>query len=461
MTIEEIVLALESLSTHEDRVVVSMELPSEVSVKRRKITHLVPSGSVNVIRGDANQDGLAFLSRYNQSSDMNGFHLPTCYTSPISSGSLGVENVWKVDLGKCIDASPLVVQHRAHEGRASSTWAIVGSHSAKLVCVDVQIGQEIWRVTLDDRIEACAALSVKHQLVYVGTYAGTFFALHLQTGEISWRFQAQGTIKSSALVLNTLGLVVVGAYDNKLYALDAATGQKQWAMDLQGSVFSTPFYCAWSKQLFAASTNGNVVAFSSSSDDAEFASIQEQWRLQLPAPVFAGLNADPLSHLLLVGCADGNLYGVKLESGEIQWQIPTEKPIFSSPCVHGTGSVVFGSHDGKLRKVDTCTGELQWATNLSGAVFASPTVVRLVAEPVNGGDGILICCVTTTSGQLCFCDEKTGVIIYQTGDASGRILDSIEANGDLGPLFGSPVLVDNWCLLGTRTNYFYGMKLTS
>ncbi|KAL3658885.1 hypothetical protein V7S43_016028 [Phytophthora oleae] len=465
MTIEEVILVLESLPkrhSREDPTKVPTELPNVVfegnnELKRRRKTHLAPPVSVK-------QGSLAFLSRYNQSSDVNGFHLPTCYTSPTSSGSsfsLGLRSVWNVDLDKCIDASPLVVQRRDHEGRVCSTWAVVGSHSAQLVCIDVQTGREVWRVTLDDRIEACAALSVKHQLVYVGTYAGTFFALNLQSGEVSWRFQAQGTIKTSALVLDTHGLVVVGAYDNKLYGLDVATGHKQWTVDLQGSIFSTPLYCAWSKQLLAASTNGNVVAFVSASNGVEFTGIQEQWRLQLPAPVFAGLNADPLSNILLVGCADGNLYGVKLSSGEIQWQIPTEKPIFSSPCVYGTGSVVFGSHDGKLRKVDTCTGELQWATNLNGAVFASPTVVRLVAEPLNGGDSKLVCCVTTTSGWLCFCDEKTGVIVYQTGDSSGKTMDSIKNNGNLGPLFGSPVLIDNWCLLGTRTNHFYGLKLTS
>eukprot|EP00644_Phytophthora_capsici_P012268 jgi/Phyca11/550747/estExt2_Genewise1Plus.C_PHYCAscaffold_380236 len=460
MTIDEIILALESLlkkhSCEDQTANVRNAVHGDNNVlKRRKKSHFASTVAVDVTRSDTNQCRLSFLSRYNQSSNVNGFHLPTCYTSPIASGSLGLKSVWKVDLGKCIDASPLVVQRRDHKGRVSSTWAVVGSHSAQLVCVDVQAGREIWRVTLDDRIEASAALSVKHQLVYVGTYAGTFFALKLQSGETSWRFQARGTIKASALVLDALGLVVVGAYDNKLYALDVATGHKQWVMDLQGSIFSTPLYCVWSKQLFAASTSGNVVAFSSGG--AEVTSVKTQWRLQLPAPVFAGLNAASLSNIVLVGCADGNLYGVKMASGEIQWQVPTQKPIFSSPCVYGTKSVVFGSHDGKLRKVDTCTGELQWATNLDGAVFASPTVVRLV-ESLNGGDHTLICCVPTTRGQLCFCDEKTGVILYHTGDSSKG---NFEPNGDFGPLFGSPVLVDTWCLLGTRTNYFYGLKLTS
>ncbi|ETL80609.1 hypothetical protein L917_18919 [Phytophthora nicotianae] len=427
------------------------EEPSD-DIKRRKRTH------------HTHQQGrLNFISRYNQSSmGVNSIYLPACYFSQSRSLSWELRCAWRVDLSKCIDASPLVVQRRDHNG-VLSTWAIVGSHSGQLVCVDVlAAGREIWRVTLDDRIEACAALNVKHEIVYVGTYRGTLFALDLQSGRTRWTFQAKGTIKASALVIEEHELVAFGAYDNNLYGLDVVTGQLQWILDVRGSIFSTPLYCNWPKQIFVASTNGNVMAIMSTSDDS-FKSIKENWRLQLPLPVFAGLNTDYESNILLAGCADGKLYGVNMTTGDIQWQLATDKPIFSSPCVYQPGSVVFGSHDGMLRKVNSRTGELVWATNLNGAVFASPTVVRLIAEDATNQDSDLVCCVTTTTGQLCFCNERTGSIIYQTSDSSGEALsdaNSAESN-DLGPLFGSPVLIDNWCLLGTRTNYFYGFEMVS
>ncbi|KAG7383886.1 hypothetical protein PHYPSEUDO_003243 [Phytophthora pseudosyringae] len=494
MTIGEVVSALDSRSEKRPREEPTQKMSTEstnrtskvlteadsctTELKRRKNIHpaLSDESTDDARDGRRKQGLLTFLSRSNQSSlGVNGVHLPTCYASPVASSSepslclsLELRTMWRVDLGKCIDASPLLVQRRNREGAVSSTWAIVGSHSAQFVCVDVlAAGREVWRVTLDDRIEASAALSVKHELVYVGTYAGTLFALDLQSGEKRWRFQAKGTIKASALVMDEQGLVLCGAYDNNLYGLDSVTSQQRWKINLQGSIFSTPLYCAGSGHLFVASTNGNVVSLTSTSSGiGHFNSVKEQWRLQLPAPVFAGLNVDYESKMLLVGCADGQLYGVNMTSGVAQWQLATEKPIFSSPCVYRSGSVVFGSHDGMLRKADSRTGELVWAINLNGAVFASPTVVRLLAQPPNryavGSD--LACCVTTTTGQLCFCDEKTGSIIYQSGDSSGKALDTANSgasSSDLGPLFGSPVLVDNWCLLGTRTNDFYGFELTS
>ncbi|KAG3247359.1 hypothetical protein PI124_g7924 [Phytophthora idaei] len=454
------------------------EEPSDGTKRRKKNhhAHVSTDKKADAGRDDRSQQGkLSFVSRYNQSSvGVNGIYLPTSYVSPELSAKLTVpvpslrswelRSAWRVDLSKCIDASPLVVQRRDHTGAVFSTWAIVGSHSGQLVCVDaLAAGQEIWRVSLDDRIEASAALSLKHEIVYVGTYRGTLFALDLQTGETRWKFQAKGTIKASVIVMEQQELVVFGAYDNNFYGLDVLAGQLQWILDLQGSSFSTPLYCNWSKQLFVASTNGNVVAIKSASS-GDFSSIKEHWRLQLPDPVFAGLNADFELNLLLVGCADGKLYGVNMASGRIQWQLATEKPIFSSPCVYKPGSVVFGSHDRMLRKVNSRTGELVWATNLNGAVFASPTVVPLVADGTSEEDGDVVCCVATTTGQLCFCDERTGSILYQTGDSSGKErsdANSTVNNGDLGPLFGSPVVVDNFCLFGTRTNYFYGFEIVS
>ncbi|KAE8882350.1 hypothetical protein PF003_g33544 [Phytophthora fragariae] len=450
------------------------------AIKRRK---LVNSVCTDTARTADETTALTYVSRYNQSSlGVNGVYMPTCYASPLSSSeqtsatslstSWVLKRQWRVDLKKCIDASPLVIQRHDLDGAVISTWAIVGSHSGQLVCVDVQDnGREVWRVTLDDRIEASATLSVKYGLVYVGTYAGTLFALEMHSGDIRWRFRAIEAIKAAALVIDTRKLVVFGAYDSNLYGLDAVTGQRRWAIDLQGSIFSTPLYCGWSEKLFAATTRGIVVAFqftSSTGDD-----VKEQWKLQLPAPVFAGLNADYASKILVAGCADGNLYGLSTDSGSMQWRLPTEKPIFSSPCVYRAGSLVFGSHDGMLRRVNSRSGELIWSTNLHGAVFASSTVVRLVgatpaqcADTLNEGtsttDGQLVCCVATTTGRVYFCDENTGSIIYQTCESSEKAssaADTSENCSELGPLFGSPVLIDKWCLLGTRTNYFYGFEL--
>ncbi|KAG6610664.1 non-ribosomal peptide synthetase [Phytophthora cinnamomi] len=96
---------------------------------------------------------------------------------------------------------PKLLHRNASRGSVTSTWAIVGSHSAQLICVDVQNG----------------------------TYTGSMFALELQSGKTRWSFHAKETIKSSAVVIDAHQLVIFGAYDNNLYGLDTVTGQERAA----------------------------------------------------------------------------------------------------------------------------------------------------------------------------------------------------------------------------------------
>ncbi|KAI9915514.1 hypothetical protein PsorP6_007284 [Peronosclerospora sorghi] len=453
---------------------VAARVPNTNEPKRQKTARLSQDDG-------SGQNTLIVVSRCNQSSlNRTGVYLPACYAVPVSSteetvpgwlsSRFSLQRVWAIDLGKCIDASPVVVQRRDRKGHVESTWAIIGSHSAQLVCVDVVAhGCEIWRVTLDDRIEAGAAVSVKHEIVYIGTYAGSVYALNLQSGITRWRFQANGSIKASALVVEEQRVVICGAYDNFLYGLDAVTGKERWNIDLSGSLFSTPCYCAWSTQLISATTQGSVLALLSVST---FRRVEKQWNVQLPAPVFAGLNVASTAQILTVGCADGYLYGLALATGDVHWQVATEKPIFSSPCVYAAESTVFGSHDGKLRKVNCRTGNVVWTTDLRSAIFASPTVVRCLDlnKAMNASDSWenerRLCCVSTTAGSLVFCDELTGSIVYQTSNSTGIETNALftsdaDDEEDFGPLFSSPVMIDSWCLLGTRTNCFYGFKIIS
>jgi len=46
----------------------------------------------------------------------------------------------------------------------------VGSHSGEFVSVNLETGNEIWRITLPDRIEASAAVSFCGKFVFVGEF---------------------------------------------------------------------------------------------------------------------------------------------------------------------------------------------------------------------------------------------------------------------------------------------------
>ena len=85
--------------------------------------------------------------------------------------TLGIK--WKVDTGKCVDASPLVVRHpllTPTPGPDNSTGYVVyiGSHSRLFIAINWVSGHTLWKVELPDRIESSAVISECGQYVTVG-----------------------------------------------------------------------------------------------------------------------------------------------------------------------------------------------------------------------------------------------------------------------------------------------------
>ncbi|KAG9402547.1 hypothetical protein AC1031_007157 [Aphanomyces cochlioides] len=338
---------------------------------------------------------------------------------------------WTVSMQKCIDATPLAVQ------RATETWIVIGSHDHFVICVDAAPpSRTLWRTQLPDRIESSCARHDNN--VYVGCYDGYIYCLHLMTGEIRWSFLTQDQVKCSPLVVPEKGVVVCGSHDHSVYALDLDSGCCIFRIPFEGSVFATPAVRLSLDFLFCASTAGELQAH-------EWSSLAQnnnnsKWRIKLDVPVFSNLVVS--EDLLLVGCADGFLYGISFE-GRIAWKASTSKPIFSSPCIVQSLKnpiVIFGSHDGLLRCADLKTGLILASINLGSAIFASPAIVK-----------------SSASGILCAACTVQGVLyLWDTKDSTWQARLDLKAD-----IFSSPVVHDNSLYIGTRSNQLHRIKIKS
>jgi len=422
------------------------------------------------------------LSWYNQTSSGSKL-IPTCQVSqaPSTHQSTDLRTyqavpkmklAWCSDLKKCVDASPLVVLAQTSDSSVLRR-AIVGSHAGIVICVDIdREGEQLWKAQLDDRVEASATLSIQYGLVYVGTYAGTIFALGLQSGTTRWSYQCSGMIKSAAVPVDELSIVIIGAYDHKLHAVAADTGAPMWMFDVGASIFASPVFVrdAELQFLLCATTRGDLVSLSIADGPCRL------WRRKLPAPIFAGLSVDASSDLAVVGCADGKVYGLAASTGDTRWTVVTDKPVFSSPCLYQNCFVVIGSHDGYLRKIDTVSGQVVWSTLLDSAIFSSPTVFRAklptvpssvtpsssdqksIPSSTEATIERLLCCVATTGGRVYIIDEQNGGTINCVHSIS-TLHELGEAGGRLGEIFSSPVVVGDYCLIGTRANLLLALRL--
>ncbi|CAB3375910.1 Hypothetical predicted protein [Cloeon dipterum] len=177
---------------------------------------------------------------------------------------------WKVDFGKCIDASPLAVQYLN-----GAAIVCIGSHSGKFACIDVHSGTELWSIFLGDRIEATASLS-SFGTFFIGCYDGALYNVD-RDGKVLWKFQTKGTIKSSAVT--SMENIIFGSYDQSLYCVNQKSGDLVWEQQLhRGAIYANPV--VHGNLVIVATLGGYVVCV-----DVEQGS--EVWQLHQGKPFFS------------------------------------------------------------------------------------------------------------------------------------------------------------------------------
>lgn len=75
---------------------------------------------------------------------------------------------WASDLGKCVDASPLLVIPIPD---TSSAFVYIGSHSQAIQAIDLYSGKLKWTRNLADRVESSACISKCGHFIVVGKYS--------------------------------------------------------------------------------------------------------------------------------------------------------------------------------------------------------------------------------------------------------------------------------------------------
>ncbi|KAJ4836983.1 hypothetical protein Tsubulata_011272 [Turnera subulata] len=105
-----------------------------------------------------------------------------------------MQELWKVLLDSCVDASPLVVF------KEQDVYLFIGSHAQKFVCVNAKSGSVHWEVKLEGRIECSAAVVADFSQVVVGCYKGKIYFLNFSDGTICWTFQTSGEVKSQPVL---------------------------------------------------------------------------------------------------------------------------------------------------------------------------------------------------------------------------------------------------------------------
>nr|XP_006198208.1 beta-alanine-activating enzyme isoform X1 [Vicugna pacos]XP_031544047.1 beta-alanine-activating enzyme isoform X1 [Vicugna pacos]XP_031544050.1 beta-alanine-activating enzyme isoform X1 [Vicugna pacos] len=336
---------------------------------------------------------------------------------------------WRSDTGKCVDASPLVVIPAVDK---SSATVYIGSHSHRMMAVDLYSGKVKWEQTLGDRIESSACVSKCGNFVVVGCYNGLVYVLKSNSGEQYWMFTTEDAVKSSATMDPTTGLLYIGSHDQHAYALDIYKKKCVWKLKCGGTVFSSPCLSLIPHHLYFATLGGLLLAINPATGN-------RVWEYSCGKPLFSSPQC--CLQYICIGCVDGNLLCFT-HFGEQVWKFSTNEPIFSSPCTSASEQeIFFGSHDCFIYCC-SMKGHLQWKFETTSRVYSTP-----FAFHNHNRSNEMLLAAASTDGKLWILESKSGQLqsVYQLP----------------GEVFSSPVVWESMLIIGCRNNYVYCLDLLS
>nr|XP_017513911.1 beta-alanine-activating enzyme isoform X1 [Manis javanica] len=359
---------------------------------------------------------------------------PSCVAEVSEEGPLltGTEKMelrvrWRSDTGKCVDASPLVVIPAIDK---SSATVYIGSHSHRMMAVDLYSGKVKWEQILGGRIESSACVSKCGNFIVVGCYNGLVYVLESNSGEKYWTFTTEDAVKSSATMDPTTGVFYIGSHDQHAYALDIYKKKCVWKLKCGGTVFSSPCLSLLPHHLYFATLGGLLLAVNPATGN-------RVWKHSCGKPLFSSPQC--CLQYICIGCVDGNLLCFT-HFGEQVWHFSTRAPIFSSPCTSASEQeIFFGSHDCFIYCC-SMNGHLQWKFETTSRVYATPFAFHYC----NYSNEMFLA-AASTDGKLWILESK-----------SGQLQSVYELPGEV---FSSPVVWESMLIIGCRNNYVYCLDL--
>ncbi|CAH8349000.1 unnamed protein product [Eruca vesicaria subsp. sativa] len=361
---------------------------------------------------------------------------------------VSIQELWKVHMESCVDASPLVVL------KHSKTYLFIGSHSRKFFCIDAKSGSICWETILEGRIEGSATVVGDFSQVVIGCYKGKLYFLDFSTGSLCWTFQAGGEIKCQPVVHTSSQLIWCGSHDHTLYALDYRSQRCVYKLQCGGSIFASPIIDEGQSSLYVASTSGRVTAVSIK--DSPFHTL---WVLELEAPIFGSLSIIPSSRSVICCLVDGHVVAMS-PSGTIIWKYRTGGPIFAGPCMSHVlpSQVLVCCRNGSVYSLEPESGCHLWEYNIGDPITASAYIdenLHFESHQLLASDRLVSVC--SSSGRVHVLSVRPSLSRDSHESQVGEIA-KLELQADI---FSSPVMIGGRIFLGCRDDYVHCLILES
>lgn len=275
--------------------------------------------------------------------------------------------------------------------------------------------KEVWRAQIG---EIWASVVMAGENLFIGSGNGDFYSIDSATGKIVWKLPLGARIESTACLHKNFAYV--GSDLGSLFAINIRNGSLAWKKNLGEYVRSSP-YC-----------DGTYVYVGSINPEKK----------------------------------TGMLWALQPQNGATVWK-KSLGPVFSSPLVDND-EIFIGSDDEAFYCFDT-SGALKWQTALAGKIRCTPALVRDFLYV--GGFGGVLYKIRRATGEVVWRNEECGSMYSSPAAGKGLVVAGnnagavqyFQVNGGKikssfstgGPVTASPLLVNQYALIGSNDGRFY------
>ena len=146
--------------------------------------------------------------------------------------------------------------HVAGSVAAVDGRAYLGHYGNAFVCVDLDRGDELWRVD-DPQHAFFSSPAVSAERVVFGGRNKRVHCVDRESGEVQWTFPTKRKVDGSPVIAGDK--VVVGSGDGRLYLLALEDGELLWSYEVGRSIFSSP--AVVSGRVVVGSDDGQIYCF--------------------------------------------------------------------------------------------------------------------------------------------------------------------------------------------------------
>lgn len=277
---------------------------------------------------------------------------------------------------------------------------------------------------------------------------GSLYSYDLQQGKRRekrpWAKLPKGVRATPHLDL-TQRQLVLGCYDRQVHALDMVSGALRWAARVDGYV-----------QAPVVQTDGTLVVGTLGGTVYGLAGIDGsvRWRTPVNAEVYGAAGVNPLwPHRALIGTAQGDLFLLNTENGEVLGQQSAGHGLHAGPAVTVVGGDVrafFGTDGSALQcwRLPDGSGagkfEKLWTADAGGEVWATPAVAPEVGE-ITSYQMVRVYAVSNASKVLAL-SAQDGTILWETA------IEPVDR------MHGTPLVIEPYLYVGSHNHHLYCLE---